>query len=148
MEYLSILLLSFTFCLPRLHLAWQIFRTRAAVNLFNYSLGACVAVAGKEMEEDGTTIQNTYQNWDTTGRVLPWPFVWKANHGHVATLSGVQSSSNWTEKNKQICKSLHWSREVNSVDWLTADTIWKRMKEGERGWKLIKEEWMKMDESG
>ena len=47
-EYLSILLISFIFCLPGLRLAWQIFRTRTVVNLFNYSLATCLAVAGKE----------------------------------------------------------------------------------------------------
>ena len=46
-ESLAILLLSYTVCLPKMRLAWQLLVTRTEINLFNRSLSLGLAVAGE-----------------------------------------------------------------------------------------------------
>ena len=46
-ESLAILLLSYTLCLPKLRLAWQLLVTRTEINLFDRSLSLGLAVAGE-----------------------------------------------------------------------------------------------------
>ena len=41
------LMLSCSVCLPKLHLSWRLLKARTEVNLFNYSLAICLAVAGE-----------------------------------------------------------------------------------------------------